>query len=325
MAVRTRATTGGLCAVLVACAPRPVAEPAPPEPRHEAALPAPAPAALPSPVQPEPPPSPVDEIAGLDPDAQWAWAVERMPALAEHVAIDRAELLAQLPEWFPEGRVFVRVGESAKCFPIEGAWTGDAFVGRARERVTTKGRTKERVWYTVEVSPSGIIETGPSGETSTKNAQGKWEVTGGFGTGCMDVLVQRSVSEITPDAVRFAAYDYTLTIECAGTSKTTDVCEGGGTRDCERCSSLWAQPHASGMGFGRGSIAMHATKSTPIDCSTPCPPDSLTPLLEPLNAIVKDRSFTGTTTMEGAVYKSRRACERDPRWTPAAAEIHATE
>lgn len=175
--------TGGLFAVLVACAPRPVAEPARPEASVEASPPGPAPVARSSAAPREPLPSPLDEISGLDPDAQWAWAVERMPALAEHAAIDRAELLAQLPEWFPEGRVFVRVAGSGKCFAVDGAWTGDAFVGRAHERVKTRGRTRERVWSTV----------------------------------------------------------------------------------------------------------------------------------------VKHRSFTGTPTMEGAVYKSRRACERDPRWTTAAA------
>ena len=310
--------------MLLGCGPR-----SPAAPEEPAPAPAPAPAVAsdapptpgdwPAAAAPEPPavPSATDEIAGLDPDGQWAWAVARFPALAEHAALDRTELVAQLSEWFPDGRVWVRTASEA-CFPVKGTWTEDAFVGSARETVKVSGRTKTRTAYTVEIAPSGVVEMGPGGETFTRNKKGEWALTGGFGTGCFDVLVRASVSEVTPDAVYFAAYDYTLTIECAGTSTTTDVCEGGGTRTCESCSSFWAQPHASGRGFGRGTIGIRASKSTPIDCSVPCPADTVTPLLEPLNAIVKGRRFTGTTTLEGAVYKSRRTCERDPRWNVVA-------
>jgi hypothetical protein len=317
-----RRAFGLLGIVLVACAPKAVAEPVRPEPEPAPVAAVSIPEAAPPPVAvpPEPAPSPLmDEIAGLDAEARWAWAVERFPALADHAAIDHGELVAQLPEWFPDGRVFVRTSDS-KCFPVVGEWTDGSFVGRARETVTVKGRTKERVWYTIEISPSGIVETGPGAETYTRNAKGKWEVTGGWGVGCMDVLAHRWLSEVTPDAIYFAGYEYTLTIECAGERVTTDVCIGGGERVCKQCAGLWAQPHASNMGFGRGRMGIGVKASTPIDCSAPCPADTLAPLVEPLGAIVKGRRFSGLASMDGAVYKSRRACQRDPRWTAPAEE-----
>jgi hypothetical protein len=315
-----RRALGLLAMVLVACAPKPVAEPVRPEPAPAPApavsIPEAAPAPAAAPAEPAPPPL-MAEIAGLDAEARWAWAVERFPALADHAAIDHDELVAQLPEWFPNGRVFVRTTDS-KCFPVVGEWTDGSFVGRARETVTVKGRTKERVWYTIEISPTGIIETGPGAETYTRNAKGKWEVTGGWGIGCMDVLAHRWLSEVTPEAIYFAGYEYTLTIECAGVRKSTDVCEGGGERVCEACSGLLAQRHASNMGFGHGRIGIMSKSATPIDCTVPCPADTLSPLVEPLGAIVKGRRFSGLASMDGAVYKSRRACQRDPRWTPPA-------
>lgn len=296
-----------------------VAEPQPaasPPPLAPAAASGPTPGAASASPLAEPAPSRMHEIEGLDHDAQWAWAVQHLPELAKHRALDCTELVAAFTAWLPEERVWVRIGEEP-CFSVTGAPDGGSFVGASRETETVKGRTKTRSWMTVEISSTGIVEHGPSSETLERNAKGKWEAIGSSGTGCMDVLVEASVSEVTRDAVYFGGYDYTLTIECAGRNIQTDACEGGGTRVCESCWNLWPRPHAAARGFNRSSVVVQAKHDTPIDCTAQCPADEVTPLIEPLDAIMKGRTFTATDTPRGAVYKARKRCERDRRWKAA--------
>jgi len=305
--------------VLAACSPRASTEVAAPEPIAIVASPSPSePAPEPEPAPAPAAPSGMDEIADLDADARWAWAVERMPELAEHAAGDRIELEARFAEWFPdEGRVFVRTADG-KCTPVVGGWDGDVFVGKARERTRIEGKTKESSWVNVEIAPSGVVENGPHGITYTRNAKGKWEESGGWGIGCMDIIVDRSISAVHDDAIVYAGYAYTLTIECNGTRTDEQRCTDGTTRTCTTCATLVALQHADRMGFGHGRTRMTVRAHDPIDGTEPCPSDTVGPLVEPLSAIVKGRRFYGTTDLQGAVYRTRRACERDVRWKAVA-------
>jgi hypothetical protein len=267
--------------------------------------PAPAPAAEP---EPEPPPT-------------WEWALSVAPQLAEHSAVDPGQdALARFVGWFDDGtppRVHLLHGDA--CHAITGSMSGDGFHGTWREEVTTTGNERTRSYLSLEIARHGITETGPHGVTYARDERGKWQESGGFGTGCFETLVEHSMTTADAASVTFAGYRYELTAHCEHYAEVEQTCEGGGTRACERCSGVRLQPHAERRGFGHVTVKSGMADRTPVDCTQPCPADEWTPRLPRLDAVLKGRSFVGV--VEGAgpvVFRSAKGCARELRRRKAA-------
>jgi hypothetical protein len=239
-----------------------------------------------------------------------------VPELAEHEAVDPGPAaLARFVGWFDDGkppRVHLLHGDA--CHAVTGSMSGDGFHGTWREQVTTSGNERTRSYLSLEIARHGITETGPHGVTQARDERGKWQEVGGFGTGCFETLVDRSMTAADASSVTFAGFRYELTAHCARVEGRQQTCEGGGTRVCERCGGVWLQPHASRMGFGRPSVTSRVVDPTPVDCTQPCPADQWSPRLPRLAAVLKGRSFAGVVDGEGpVVFRSAKGCARELR------------
>jgi hypothetical protein len=278
-------------------------EPAPAPERTPTSEPAP------TPETPEPPPT-------------WEWALSVLPELAEHSEVDPSEAaLARFVGWFDAGgspRVHVLL--DGTCHAVDGSMSGDGFHGDWRRQVTIEGDERRVSGYDLEIGRGGITESGPGGTIYQRDEKGRWQEAGGFGTGCFEVLVDRSMSAADERSVTFAGYLYRLEPVCAGTSTVTQTCMGGGERRCERCSGVWLRPVADRMGWGRGAIGIGHVAPTPADCTQPCPADEWTPRLPRLAAALRGRHFHGTLEGEGpVVFRSAKGCARELRRRKASA------
>jgi hypothetical protein len=273
---------------------------------------APAPAPTPTPA-PEPPPT-------------WEWALALVPTLAEHTPVDPGPAaLARFVGWFDDGttpRVYLL--HEDRCHAVEGSMSGEGFHGRWRVQETIEGDERQVSGMSLEISLHGITESGPGGVIYTRDEHGKWQETGGFGTGCFDVLVDRSMSAADDRSVTFAGYHYGLVARCSHFEGVQETCEGGGTRTCERCGGVSLEPKAPGMGWGRGSASGMRVGTTPVDCTEPCPPDEWTPRLPRISAALTGRTFVGVLGGQGpSVFRSAKGCARELRRRRAAAATPA--
>lgn len=258
---------------------------------------------------PEPAPPP-------EPAPTWEWALSVLPELAEHHQADPSEAaLARFVGWFHEGgspRVHVLLEEA--CHTIDGSMSGDGFHGSWRTEVTTEGDERRVSSMSFDITRSGITESGPGGLVYTRDAKGRWQESGGFGTGCFATLVDHPMSAADDRSVTFAGYGYRLEPQCESRETITQVCLGGGERRCERCTGVWLQPKAEGMGWGRGAIGLGHGDPAPVDCTQPCPVDEWTPRLPRLAAALAGRTFHGVLEHEGpVVFRSAKGCARELR------------
>lgn len=261
-------------------------------------------------------PSLMEEIAAMDDDARWAWAVERMPQLGRHRPTRWPAQKQAFVAWLERDDVRrLYLAEQDGCLPIHGQVDGEVFRGSARQRTTYRGKTKHTSWMTIEVSASGIIESGPSSSSFRRTASGDWEDIGGSAMGGAEVLVRNHVSGVEDDGVYYGDYEYTLSIECAATDTVEQTCIDGGSRRCEQCARLFARRKVRGPGraFGHAYTGSATVSPDLVDCATPCPPDPLTPLVEPLQAIVAGRVFSETDAHRTGVFRTEQACERERR------------
>lgn len=263
---------------------------------------------------PAPPPEPA---LPPEPPPTWEWALSVLPELAEHHQADPSEAaLARFVGWFDEGgspRVHVLLEEA--CHAIDGSMSGDGFHGSWRTEVTTEGDERRVSSMSFEITRSGITESGPGGLVYTRDAKGRWQESGGFGTGCFATLVDHSMSAADERSVTFASYRYRLEPQCASSETIDQRCKGGGERRCERCTSVWLQPKVDGgMGVGRGRIGVGQVDPAPVDCTQPCPVDEWTPRLPRLATALAGRTFHGVLAHEGpVVFRSAKGCARELR------------
>ena len=172
----------------------------------------------------------------------------------------------------------------------------------------------------LEVTRGGISESGPGGIIYQRDTRGRWQEVGGFGTGCFNTLVERSMSAADDQQVTFAGHAYTLEPRCQGTETVTQTCLTGGQRRCERCAGISLHPHADHMGWSTGTIRIGRVEPAPVDCTQACPADEWTPLLPRLATVLAGRRFSGVLAEEGpVVFRSARGCAREQRRRKAAA------
>lgn len=255
----------------------------------------------------------MDEIASLDEDARWEWAVHRMPQLARHQPTQWPNRKQAFSSWLAERDVRrLYLAEADGCLPIDGHVDGEVFRGKARQRTTYRGKTKHTSWITIEVSAGGVIESGPSSATFQRTSDGGWENVGVSAFGLAEILVRSHLSSVEGDTVFYGDFEYTLSIECAATNTVQQTCTEGGSRVCERCARLFARRKARspGRAFGHAYTGRATVSSDRVDCSIPCPADQLLPLIEPLQAIVVGRVFSATDSRRTGVSRTKQACER---------------
>lgn len=257
------------------------------------------------------------EVGAMDPAARWAWAVSVMPELAAHREEDPGPAAWAAFHRHAAGRraLWVRT-RGARCFAARGAWEEQSFFGRARVSTRIRGDTKSVEYESVEIDAGSITVSGPHGEVFTRDARGRWQLSGGHGVGSMAALAERPVSEFRRGAAYYGGQDYTVTVECVGRISYEERCTDGTTRRCARCGGLVDRIHAVGM-YRAGSGVGWSTSSTPRDCSEPCPPDVHGPRIAALGLVVAGRRFHAVEAPVAAVYTSRAACESDRRMARA--------
>lgn len=312
-------------AALLACALSPrVESPAPAPAAESRATVEAAPSPATAPEAPRPVASPgveldasaraLAEVSAMDSAARWAWAVAAMPELAEHREVGSpGERLAELRR-LAGGRtaLWVRI-RGERCFAVRGSWEDDGFVGRAREVATIAGETRTVRFESVTITEHGISASGPHGDEFVRDARGRWQPAGGFGLGSGATLVDRSISEVVGGVAYYGGYDYTLTIECLSRHTQEERCTDGSLRRCERCTGLWARPHAAGMVWGGFGTSQASAGAGPVDCSAPCPADPHTPRIAALDLAMQGRRFLADEAPVAALYLDARTCRGDRR------------
>jgi len=285
----TRARTHAVLVALAAIACRPSAsEPvasAPPEP-----APAPAPAQPPAPADP-PAATPVDPLAGLDADAQWKWAVDRLPQLAsletaptgslDLLVADGSKITLHSPDVSAHA---IGMFASKPCTPMTFARTGDSLVTRVplrqgparpdiRDRYTElELGTELVVGAMVDGDQRGMIGL-PQGHQSPRR------------------------SAVEPDVLRYQARLQRYRVDCAWHTEERR-CADGKSQMCRRCDPVLSEIH-----FHVGSGSMGLVKS----CET-CPPTG-EQIAKALDRVIHGRDFAVVDASYGpAFFREKLRC-----------------
>lgn len=311
------------CATLLACAGGrgEVSPPAAtPEPSPVAApTPAPAPAPTPAPAEPADASARLlAEVRAMAPADRWSWAVTAMPELAGHREIGAsdppfAEFRAAQRE---RTTLWVRP-RGERCFAVRGAWDEHGFAGRGRETTTIDGAHKTVRFESIDIGEYGISASGPHGDEYTRDARGRWRLSGGFGIGSGQQIAARTVSAVERGAAYYGGHVYTVTIACGAVSHRDDRCSDGTKRRCSRCSELTARRHSADVAWASSGTIGVTAPGAAVDCSQPCPPDDLGEKVAALNLAVEGRRFLGADEPVAAVYADARACRSDRRMRAA--------
>lgn len=289
---------------LIAAACRPPTAVAPDSPLV-ASDPAPPVVTLERPPTPEPEPPPT-----------WAWAVSVLPALAGHSELDPGEAaLASFLRWFAAGepaRIYL-LSENT-CHASDGAMDGEGYHGSWQQQVSVVGGERRVTGMNLDITVTGITQSGPGGVIYTRDRKGRWQEAGGFGTGWFGDVVDRPMTAADDRQVIFGGYVYRLEVVCEGTETVTQTCMDGGQRRCARCMGVALRPRAEHMHSAMGTFGVGRTDPTPEDCSRPCPADEWSPLLPRLAATLAGRQFFAALAGEGpVVFRSAGDCARERR------------
>lgn len=259
-------------------------------------------------------------VASMDRQAQWRWAITKMPILKEHQQRDIAVEIFRAFRKRTAHRKTLWVGANGTCIQVEGGWQDAGFSGRARVSVLHDRDTKTISYDRVEIGADGIAEFGPEGARYRRDRTGRWHKTGVFGFGSAESITTNHASEVRPAGLRYSGYAYTLTVECRRKISTEERCTDGTTRHCERCAGLWANRHAIGRGWATCETAPKVASDEPRNCALPCPREGMTPLIKPLNVAVRGRTFHGEDDEQHAsvigVYITKQACRQSQRRAP---------
>ncbi|MBW2701612.1 MAG: hypothetical protein JRF33_12420 [Deltaproteobacteria bacterium] len=142
--------------------------------------------------------------------------------------------------------------------------------------------------------------------------EGKWEEVGGGGMGCFEPR-PGLLSRVTKDAVWYAGDEVSLKIRCRWVTVETSPCIGGGKRVCRHCRSLRVEVlQARHLRQFPGEVTMRQSGSKPLDCSAPCPKNSLIETRDRLNQYLEGKEFfSPEASGEGPVlFRSLKACRR---------------
>lgn len=265
--------------------------------------------------------APVAQPATADPATTWKAACaelkefnEYRPLFTEPTPLD--ELLA----WVAEGKHIQLFDE--KCRPIRVERNEDELTGKIDVKTTVSRGVKRVRWRTAHFAMD-VNYTGPNDAEYEKNVQGNWEEVGGGGMGSLETR-SGALNRVTKDAAFYGGAMVSLTVECRTYQEISGTCANGDKRTCRTCVSLRVRAHSrsSGIGFGYAGASVAASAGSsgeqkpsadaPLDCSKPCPPDTLSDSMHRLNAFLKGKELVTLSSLVDdmpILFRSRRACQ----------------
>lgn len=290
----------------VACRPPVLVEPGGPPVAPEPAVVAAESVVAAEPVlaaEPEPPPT-------------WEWAVSVLPELAGHSEVDPADAaLTRFLGWFADGRApRVHLLFAGACHAIRGTIDSDGFHGGWRNQVTIVGGERRVTGMSLDITRGGVTESGPGGVIYRRDAKGRWQEVGGFGTGHFESIVDSPLRAADERSLTFGGYWYRLEPFCEHSESVAQTCTDGAQRRCERCTRVGLKPQAEGRGWALPRLKSGRVEPTPVDCAQPCPADEWTPRLPRLASVLAGRQFSGVLEGEGpVVFRSAKGCASERR------------
>ncbi len=253
----------------------------------------------------------------VDPEEAWREACAELEALSEYRPFPlRSRLIDELLSWVDEGKS-IRVYDE-DCRPIDVMRHEDELAGDVDIKESFHEGIKRVEARTAHFRYS-ISYTGPGWTDYEKNEKGKWEEVGGGGAGCFE---PRSglLSRVTKEAAWYDGAEVSLKVSCRWVTEETSPCIGGGKRICRHCRSLRVEVlQARHLRQYPGEATIRQSGSKPLDCSAPCPKNTLIETRDRLNRYLEGKAFFGSDVSgEGAVlFRSLKACRRHRSNRPA--------
>ncbi len=261
----------------------------------------------------------------VDPVEAWEAACKEVEELKRYRPLFiKPTPLDELLAWVPEGKKVQIYDE--KCRPVRVERHEDKLMGLVDVR-TTLSRGVKRVHAMTARFGQEVYYTGPGFSEYEKNKKGEWEEVGAGGSGCLETR-SGALNRVTEDSAFYSGAQVSLNVVCDSFKEWKEICKGGGERTCRTCRSLdvRAHSHTSGFGFGymRASSSVSADASAQkdpaagdgVDCSKPCPADSLSETMEKMNRFLKGKRFVTLDSHENgfpALFRSRKVCRRHRR------------
>ena len=246
----------------------------------------------------------------VDPEEAWREACAELEALSAYRPFSlRPRVIDELLSWVEEGKS-IRVYDE-DCRPIdvmrhEGELAGDVDIKTSfHEGIKRESARTAHFGYSISY-------TGPGWTDYEKNEKGKWEEVGGGGMGCFDPRPWL-LSRVTKDAAWYGGAKVSLKIHCRWVTEETSPCIGGGKRICRHCRSLRIDVlQANHIRKFSGEVMMRQSGSKPLDCSAPCPKNSLIETRDRLNRYLEGKKFFSpeATDEEAVLFRSLKACRR---------------
>jgi len=265
----------------------------PPAPVVAAAPPPPAPVAIDAavPDAPIPPAPPPDPLAGKSAAEQWEWAKPQIAGLDDLVPQPQAADFAPLglkngkiTLYTPHLELGLASKQLAPCTALPLSLDEN---GALATRIALDGsrvRTDLKDQY-IAFSLGIMIDDHHA-------------VVGDAQTGYADSGIGGYLSEVTAKGLRYEGSSRGFTVKCQN-NVTTHHCADGSTKKCERCSAVTRE-----NGVGYGTIA--GLDSPHSECG-PCPPDTVAPLIAPLDRVLQAHPMMRIDKGSGPTFYTRLA------------------
>ncbi|MBI5500559.1 MAG: hypothetical protein HY907_09970 [Deltaproteobacteria bacterium] len=229
---------------------------------------------------------PADPTAGMSADEQWAWAVSHLADLATYRTAPETLRLDAIPP-AADGTVTLwtaELGSSATppaCRPLVFGREGNVLFTYLREDGAGGDAGLEAGSTRVEIRDGELIH-GASYEVTERDENGEVVVVGAVGS---EPQILGALSEQTADVLRFDLSVDWLAVTCLP-FHSRRLCTDGTEQVCESCVLRAISVPSSGTAGGGGMVG----GTEPVDCG-PCPRDEASPLVEPLDRIVRGRTL----------------------------------
>ena len=241
-----------------------------------------------------------------DPAEEWKKACAQFEALKGYRPLFlKPKPISELLAWVPEGEVVQVFDEH--CRPIELARHEGHLAGDTDIKTTFHKGTKRVQARTAHFGYS-VSYTGPGWTDYEKDAKGRWQEVGGGGMGCFAPR-PGVLNRVTRDAAWYSGSAVMLKVGCNWVEEYTSSCIGGGERVCRTCRSLQLDVLQGRIHHARGPVVRHGS-SKPMDCSAPCPNNTLVGTRDRLNQYLAGKKFISRETFGDSpvLFRSRKAC-----------------
>ncbi len=240
----------------------------------------------------------------------WQWLRATLPEETAKLRLDESRAnIDKLLSWAP-GEAATVVFDRA-CRKLALTRNERTLDGAVHEQTTIVGNSK--TVHRDSISFGFDITVVCGSDTSYEHGPGgAWVESGTSASGCFH-SIGHHISDVRDGQVWYAAEQVTLKIGCASHSEQEQRCTDGTTRTCKTCSAvlLDVKPERGMQQQGSAHVTYGARRGPAplVDCSTPCPVDELTPMIEAASAALADTAFEQLGhDAHPTLFRDRTAC-----------------